>query len=785
MKRLAYSCIILTIVFAISALIGIASIFVAFNNDDLFKSLGNFFLADQNFVIKESQGVSLSPLAFSFDNLVLSMNNIQINIEEGQLISAFLSEEREENLLTLKSLTLHLNGSNQSNRTSLIDYSSILPSTLADQLKGNNIYISRLKINAPTILKKGLFFKDMKIKNVSEGLIGEIFFNDAHSQSSPKIEITFDQKNHLDLKVELNKEEHLQLSSVMKIEGDKLNLSLKGKLRFANQATNYLKTHLNNSENIQTIRSNISFESKHLLNQDLNTQIEEQALTLINFLSMNNQTTIQFRNEIIHSLQLKTRFRTKTDQSSTLFISMDDYALNIDFNKNNPFCDSYQNLKFLCEMTLKIRPGDISKTYIFPDKVLAEDLNISWSEQQDPAYLDLNIDNFLLNANGLPNWNVRLNYSFNGRWNRKLLSRHKGELKLLKNHSQINGDIQIDDNSLHTSLSSKFTVIDGLPTGTFSLTTKDFQFSPLRLNRFISNWQPDLKLISGEILNTGTYTFYQTTKQDWEIKHTLKSWIKDLSVDFDGYIIKKINARPSFVGFNDSFYTPKAFDIEIKEVDTGTLVENISLESSVQINLSSYSKLKFFDLSGELLEGGFESRYFYIELPPALEGEQQKYSGSLNISMRDLQLKEILKLTDNPEIQGDGLLYGQLPIYLDQDNTLIQNGWIKNQNKGRIQYTPNKEIQKSLKKDQEMELLLSILQQLDYHELISEVELDAKGMMRLKTHIEGKNSNFQEGFPIIFNPDISLDFTDMMKSLRISDDISKTLSEKITEKNLD
>ena len=186
------------------------------------------------------------------------------------------------------------------------------------------------------------------------------------------------------------------------------------------------------------------------------------------------------------------------------------------------------------------------------------------------------------------------------------------------------------------------------------------------------------------------------------------------------------------------------------------------------------SKLTISKLNANAFNGQAYCEAFHVELPLTQLGPQA-YNAQFDLKLDNVQLQNIIELAENPRIQGQGTLSGFLPIVMTEKDTQIIEGKIHNTNAGYIRYLPEQETKQSLKQHSQMDLLMKVLTHLNYHTLESDINLNKDGTLLLNGKVQGVNPDFKNGYPINFNPNIELDFQDMLRSLQIGDNLDRSI----------
>lgn len=138
-----------------------------------------------------------------------------------------------------------------------------------------------------------------------------------------------------------------------------------------------------------------------------------------------------------------------------------------------------------------------------------------------------------------------------------------------------------------------------------------------------------------------------------------------------------------------------------------------------------------------------------------------------------LDLSQLIALGEK-QIKVTGLLNGKLPVLLSDKGVAIRNGQVKSE-AGEIILKDNPAWQAMLQQQPVLASQLKHLNQLHYDLLQGDVEMEESGQLTAVLKIRGENR--EESQPVNLNFTSEQNILTLLKALRLSDQIDKSLSE--------
>jgi hypothetical protein len=168
------------------------------------------------------------------------------------------------------------------------------------------------------------------------------------------------------------------------------------------------------------------------------------------------------------------------------------------------------------------------------------------------------------------------------------------------------------------------------------------------------------------------------------------------------------------------------------------------------------------DLNGATLGGRFRI--------PAVDYDVQTASSSFVVDIDGVLLRELLALHGD-EIHGTGVLDGSVPVRIDAGALSASGGRVRARAPGgRLRYAS---AAHGLFTDQPgLDFALRALGDFSYTELEADVDYAADGTLALAVRLLGNNPAVEAGRPIQYNLQLTQSVPDLLRSLRLSDQLT-------------
>jgi hypothetical protein len=191
--------------------------------------------------------------------------------------------------------------------------------------------------------------------------------------------------------------------------------------------------------------------------------------------------------------------------------------------------------------------------------------------------------------------------------------------------------------------------------------------------------------------------------------------------------------------------TPKGQLLTAKSVDPAIPIENIQLRFQIdpEDSVGGMGRVRVERADAVFLGG-------HIAISDTVIAPDSSIR-RVTLETADLPLGRLLRLIDVKGLEGTGLLSGQLPITITDNAVLIKNGQLQTSDGGVIRYRSDQAAKALAGAGEQVDLMLSALQDFHYDALSLTLDKDESGVTRLLLRMRGHNPAVLEGHPFQFN----------------------------------
>ena len=208
----------------------------------------------------------------------------------------------------------------------------------------------------------------------------------------------------------------------------------------------------------------------------------------------------------------------------------------------------------------------------------------------------------------------------------------------------------------------------------------------------------------------------------------------------------------------------------LESFDGGVEITALSGRGELQASADNW-QLSLANARGELLDGAFSTDNLRVKGGEPVTGVLQ---------LQHISLAALVALQKQEGISVSGFLDGELPFTLDTQGFRIDGGRLSNQPPGgEIRINGNPAIDQLRLSQPQLEYALNALEWLDYDELTTDIDYQADGLATLAVSIRGRNPDITR--PIHFNYSHEENLLQLLKSLRIGDELSEKIGEQFNQ----
>ncbi|MEP1552638.1 MAG: YdbH domain-containing protein [Paraglaciecola sp.] len=235
--------------------------------------------------------------------------------------------------------------------------------------------------------------------------------------------------------------------------------------------------------------------------------------------------------------------------------------------------------------------------------------------------------------------------------------------------------------------------------------------------------------------------------------------IQNLSVKYQDYLVNNINYLTPITYNSAGLQLPSA-NLYIDSIDVGLAISDITANVSSKNTVLGLQKVK-----GNIFEGEFLIPNLW------LDGREQQF----NVNLSNINLAEVIALQQQPGINITGKVNGILPMAINQQGLMVNNGWLASLTVGKLTINNNPSFD-SIKMQQPE---LALLENLDFTQLESKVKFNPDGWVFFDIALKGNNPDRNQS--VNFNYSHEENLYSLLESIRLVNAVGNTIEKKINQ----
>ncbi|MCK9467848.1 MAG: YdbH domain-containing protein [Porticoccaceae bacterium] len=227
---------------------------------------------------------------------------------------------------------------------------------------------------------------------------------------------------------------------------------------------------------------------------------------------------------------------------------------------------------------------------------------------------------------------------------------------------------------------------------------------------------------------------------------------------------------------NGQWRSVDAIEIKVAQLSAGVAVDDIA----AAVRLLPSPSLE----QAHWAVDHFEARLFdgavYLEAPFEVALPLDA-STTFNLVLSDWQLGEIFALYADHGLSGNGIMSGKLPVQLGAEGISIDGGELSGQQPGgMIVYDGGEAGDAAAAGNQQLNVALRLLNNFRYDTLAVRTDFAPSGDLLLGLQLAGHNPDEFDGQAVNFNINVEENLFDLLRALRLSDDVIKRLEDRLS-----
>ncbi len=137
---------------------------------------------------------------------------------------------------------------------------------------------------------------------------------------------------------------------------------------------------------------------------------------------------------------------------------------------------------------------------------------------------------------------------------------------------------------------------------------------------------------------------------------------------------------------------------------------------------------------------------------------------TMTLDVDQLDLDELLELTQLDGLSGEGVIDGTLPLTISETGVMIADGTLEATGDGVLRYQPDQAPGLLQTGGESVGLMLRALENFHYDKLRITLDGRTDGDTKIGLHVSGANPDLYEGHPIEFNLDLEGDLANLVRT---------------------
>lgn len=226
---------------------------------------------------------------------------------------------------------------------------------------------------------------------------------------------------------------------------------------------------------------------------------------------------------------------------------------------------------------------------------------------------------------------------------------------------------------------------------------------------------------------------------------------------------------------SDRLVTVQPAPVAIASVQTGVEMTNLAAMMELDWRWTDpWPTVDLRELQGTVFGGTLTS--------PGMRIDPGKPPHRMTVSLRQIDLAQVLQVEGQKRLAGSGLINGTIPIAVSPSGVSVKEGTLEAQSPGgTIRYAPGPDAGKLIaESDQSLRLVAQALTNFHYDVLRAGVQYGEEGILNLSVRLEGRNPDVKKSPPIHFNLTVQENIPALLKNLRLVQDIEDTLEQRVS-----
>jgi hypothetical protein len=206
-------------------------------------------------------------------------------------------------------------------------------------------------------------------------------------------------------------------------------------------------------------------------------------------------------------------------------------------------------------------------------------------------------------------------------------------------------------------------------------------------------------------------------------------------------------------------------------------IENVAVAAKIESGpLTPPPPITIDDATVTLLDGRLRAR--------GVRYDSKSKTNHFTIDLENLDVARIVAMERQLGVEASGRLDGRLPFSVTPRGITIAGGQLRARPPGGVvRYTPNEAASAMAASNLSVKLVQDVLSNYHYAKLEADVDYSETGDLALRVAMEGQNPDWNAGQPINLNINLTENIPMLLRSLRLTGDISEQIEKRVLERS--
>ncbi len=258
-------------------------------------------------------------------------------------------------------------------------------------------------------------------------------------------------------------------------------------------------------------------------------------------------------------------------------------------------------------------------------------------------------------------------------------------------------------------------------------------------------------------------------------EQALKLDLLDVSGHYDGYRFEGMNVQ-ALLNPKYGWHSVQDIAVYVGRLEAVYPIFDVTAAAALLPDSTQREKtLQIKHLRMNTLDGIVRSA---AEFDLALE----TWEADVDLQLEDIRLAHMLDLYGDGVLEAVGVIEGNLPVSVRDDDIFINEGWAKNKDLGGYIRYRMQATDKLADGHEQANFAFRLLTDFNYSDLGAKLSLTPNGDLIINLHLDGHNPEVMDGQRVVFNVNVEQNIFEMVKTWRMTEQYLNAAGQRL-EKN--